>query len=707
VSAGAAVTFAVTSTNDSGPGSLRQAILDANLEPGADAIAFNIPGAGAHTISPLTQLPSITGPVTIDGFTQPGAAAGAPLIEVSGNGSGPGAAFVLTSSASGSRMRGLVINRFNDGIDLYGSGNVVAGNFIGTDITGSVARPNDGNGILIWGGSENTIGGAAAADRNVISGNRYGLSVHPDGAGGLNNTIEGNYIGTDRTGTLAVGNLTHGVNLQGAVGSRVIGNVISGNLQNGMLIIVGAHNSVVRGNRIGTTVSGSQPLGNTGNGILLDASSSNIIGGPATGEGNIISGNTANGVTLGGTGTSTANLLQGNHIGTNATGTSAIPNGGNGINVSSGATANTIGGGSAGAGNVISGNMAGGISVIQGGTGTVIQGNLIGVTVNGTAVLANSNGSGIYVWNTPDLVIGGTAAGARNVISGNGGHGINLCGPVTANATVQGNYIGVLADGATAAGNGTIPRVDTGIGIGVNGGAHDNVIGGSTPGAANVIGANTRHGIQLWNNAHHNTVWGNFIGVTPGHANVGNTYSGVLVWQQDASDHSDDNIVGGVNPGEGNEIAFNSSGVIVMTATGIRMLGNSVHSNNGMGIDLAANGVTQNDAGDADTGANNLQNFPVVADPTTVGASTTMGLSLDSTASGTFTVQIFASPLAGSSGYGQGAQLLQTLTVTTDGTGHYAGIATVPAVAVGWYITATATDSAGNTSEFSLAVQVR
>ena len=145
--------IAVINTNDSGPGSLRQAITDSNADSGdRDTIVFNIPGSGVHTITPLTALPALSQPVVIDGTTQPGFA-GMPLIELNGNGL---AAAGLIITGGNSIVRGLVINRFGGaGIRLQtNGGNAVEGNFVGTDATGTIARPNGNAGIFITSGEQ-------------------------------------------------------------------------------------------------------------------------------------------------------------------------------------------------------------------------------------------------------------------------------------------------------------------------------------------------------------------------------------------------------------------------------------------------------------------------------------------------------------------------------------------------------------------------
>ena len=183
--------FSVGNTSDSGPGSLRQAILDANTDPGTtDHISFSIPGSGVHTITLQSPLPPIASPLVIDGTTQPGYAVGAPLIELNGNGK---TGLVLNGGES--TIRGLVINGFSgDAIVISSAGNTIEGNLIGTDPSGTLARPNTGNGIRIT-GSSNVVGGTTASARNFIAGN-VGDGVLVSGASAAGNRILGNYIGS-------------------------------------------------------------------------------------------------------------------------------------------------------------------------------------------------------------------------------------------------------------------------------------------------------------------------------------------------------------------------------------------------------------------------------------------------------------------------------------------------------------------------------
>ena len=197
-----AATFTVTVTNDSGAGSLRQAILDANASAGPDLIDFNIGGGSGLTLFPATALPIITQAVTIDGTTQPGYSS-SPIVQLNGAGT-PASTDGIRITSGKCTLRGLVINRFKqDGIDISGGGtNVIEGCWIGLDLDGVTVRANTANGIIIS-SSGNVVGGITATARNVISGNTS-VGVEITGAGATNNLVQGNYIGPDSTGTIAL-----------------------------------------------------------------------------------------------------------------------------------------------------------------------------------------------------------------------------------------------------------------------------------------------------------------------------------------------------------------------------------------------------------------------------------------------------------------------------------------------------------------------
>ncbi len=320
-----AATFTVTNTDDSGPGSLRQAILDANGTPGFDTIAFNIPGTGVHTITPATSLPLVSEAALVDGYSQPGATENTDpvatnavlLIELDGSAT-TGAVGLIASPSGGSTIQGLVINRWGTALQTgIAGGNVIRGNFVGTDPSGSFALPNSG-GVSVGPPGER-VGGTAPGDRNLISGNAaccLNSAINP----GPNGVIQGNLIGTDATGTRAIPNGI-GILLSAAdvtVGGTApgAGNVISGN---GIGIFLSQSNThhVIQGNRIGTTADGNGPLGN-GDGIQMNVGGdTTTIGGLAPGEGNVIAYNSNAGVNVTGNGGS-KNAIRGNSIHDNA-----------------------------------------------------------------------------------------------------------------------------------------------------------------------------------------------------------------------------------------------------------------------------------------------------------------------------------------------------------------------------------------------------
>ena len=247
----------VTNTDDSGTGSLRQAILCANTVPGTDTIAFNIPGPGVHTITPVTGLPTITDPVIIDGYTQPGAS---PNTQTDGDNAVlfielnfasmiynqfSNTSIGLGIAAGNSIVRGLIINRTgytNSGISLFGQGgNLIEGNFIGTDPTGTSALGNTGDGVLISQSSNNTIGGTTPAARNIISGNGGdGIDISGMSANTSTNLVQGNLIGTTTSGG-ALGNGFDGIGITGSgntVGGSAAGagNIIADNGSDGIRV---------------------------------------------------------------------------------------------------------------------------------------------------------------------------------------------------------------------------------------------------------------------------------------------------------------------------------------------------------------------------------------------------------------------------------------------------------------------------------------
>jgi hypothetical protein len=407
----------VTNTNDSGPGSLRQAILDANVDPvSADTITFDIPGPGPHTITPVTPLPSIQSQlVTIDGTTEPDFD-GSPVVELSGAIVGTSGNGLTIENEQRITVRGLAINRFGAGISINDAvDTLIEGNYLGTDVSGTVAL---GNSIGVQDmGIGSTIGGTVAEARNLISGNGTGIM------GGGVMKIQGNFIGTDVTGTVALANAGQGVSFNGGGGNTVGGtepgsrNIISGNGSHGVTFF-DSGNSLIQGNFIGLDLSGSNALGNSGNGVILFDGGDYEVGGTTPAARNVISANNGHGVEI--MFTANAEVL-GNFIGTDSTGTLALGNSGSGL---TSITFNVIGGVSAGARNIISGNRGDGITLF--GVDHFVLGNFIGTDVTGTAALGNL-GNGVSLMDIGNTV-GGTDPSAGNVIAFNGGDGVAMAG---------------------------------------------------------------------------------------------------------------------------------------------------------------------------------------------------------------------------------------------------------------------------------------
>ncbi len=385
-------TFTVSNLADSGPGSLRQAILDSNALTGGNTIDFDIPGSGVQTITLSSGLPTITTAVLIDGYSQPGASPNTEpqsdnaTLEIALYGYETGDADGLDIGAANVTVRGLVIDYFGYGIHLLGSGgqDVVAGNFIGVDASGIYSL--GGNyGVFADQVGQNTIGGTTPADRNIISGNSYG--IYASGAGSSGNVIQGNFLGVDASGNVSRANFWYGIDLESSSANTIggtslgAGNVISGNYVAGVYGEASSGNAI-QGNFIGTNASGTAPLGNSyynRGGIVLDSSSGNTIGGTSLGAGNLISGNYSGGVTISnGVAGATGNLIQGNLIGTDVTGTLALGNVGPGVGIYD-ASGTTVGGTILGAGNLIADNGGPGVAIV-GDVGSVdnpINGNRI------------------------------------------------------------------------------------------------------------------------------------------------------------------------------------------------------------------------------------------------------------------------------------------------------------------------------------------
>lgn len=493
----AAATFVVNiagSTNDKNPGdgicadadgncSYDAALQESNAHPGADTITFNIPvpGGGVPKIisSGLFGGVAITDPVTIDGTTQPGG-----RVEIAaGGGNG------IQLFGGNSVVRGLATYADNAVFLVRSSGNIIEGNYIGIKADGT--KPTAGvvqYGDIVFDANSpanNLIGGTTAAARNIISGSNLGLYFASAGPG---NIIRGNYFGTNPSGTAAIANNAYAIRLLAPADYTVggttagAGNLISGNNQ--VALSVEGGTALIQGNRFGTTADGTQPIANGGNAIDVTSGQAVTIGGTTPAARNVISASSI-GIRIGYT-AGTNSLIQGNFIGTNAAGTGALPNLGDGVLIA-GAQSITIGGITAGGGNLTSGNGGYGI-VIGGGINNVpsqavtVQGNLVGTDVNGVVAIPNTAG-GVSLSTGLGTLIGGTTAEARNVISGNSGSGISLGGGAVSDPNrVEGNYIGLNRFGTGALGNAKHGIIYTGNTAGN--------IGGLAPGAGNRIAFN-------------------------------------------------------------------------------------------------------------------------------------------------------------------------------------------------------------------------
>lgn len=537
-------TFTVTSTNDAGVGTLRQAILNANDNPGLDRIVFAIPGTSTPTIQLTYGLPQITDPVVLDGSTQTGYTPNHPVVEINGSLAHTNASGLILLGGS-NEVRNLIINGFwNEGVQIqaYG-GNRVAGCFIGTDRLGMSATGNV-NGIVIHGSQGNIIGGSEATNRNLISGN-YNAGLLIIGPLATSNQVVGNYIGVNATGLGALKNGWTGVGIQNAptnqVGSLVAGNLISGNAGNAVAMIgPNASGNSVFGNLVGTDYTGRAVLSNGSDGIRVEGAAYNQIGGTNVGARNVISGNGGSGIVLA-SALTVFNTVSGNYLGVDAGGTNRLGNSFWGIAISS-ASSNQIGGLSAGSGNLISGNILDG--VVIGGSGAhdnVLWGNLIGTDYRGLASISNRI-SGVDVVGGMRNYIGGEWPGAGNLISGNHLQGVFLRNTIS--NYVQGNFIGTDITGRQILSNGTY-------GVLVNTGATNTFIGSEVPAGRNIISGNLA-GVLLNVGSSSNFVCGNYIGTDVAGTNgLGNKFYGVHLFSTEAA------VIGNGRPGGGNVIAAN------------------------------------------------------------------------------------------------------------------------------------------------------
>lgn len=453
-------------------------------------------------------------------------------------------------------------------------------------------------------------------------------------------------------------------------------------------ITITADDVVVRGCIIGLNAAANAIPIAQNVGILVGGGARTRIGGTTTGDRNVISGHLQSGIWLTGTGT-TDSVIEGNYVGTHGTGSGlSVGNRQEGILLSGGTRRNRIGGVSPLAGNVVSGNnnpatQAAGIRLKDASTlDNTIQGNRIGSNSTGTIAIANVKGVALF------QATGNTVA--DNLISGNMSSGIEIAS-VTGNANiVRGNRIGTNAEGTSELANAN--------GITVVNCTSANLIGGTVDGTANVVAFNLTNGIVLQNSSNQR-VFGNRIGILANDAAGGNKQNGILISSGSSNRIGDE--AGNIIANNGTASA-SADGVVMQGGTKNVVRGNRFFANAGLAIDIhAPDGPNTNDAGDADSGTNNLQNYPVLDAVLPIGATSASG-TLDSSPSSLFTIDVYVSTACDPSGFGEAETPAGSTAVMTDETGHASFTVTLAAAAVaGQVLTATATDATGNTSELS------
>ena len=572
-------TLTVRRLSDAGPGSLRAAITSANTSlPGRPTlIRFAVRG----TITLSSDLPEISRWVTIDGATAPGYARGAPVVELDSHGQ---AGLDFAPGSSGSRLLALAVdNAVGDGVTLESSNITIDGNYIGLSLSGAVAG-NHGDGIFVSRSSfGNTIGENPAhrsgAVSNVISGNQgNGITL------GSLNTVQDNRIGTNPAGTAAIPNRDNGIRIVGRSYANEIGgtafvdsatgeannptgskgtvtpvfvvppdgNLISGNGQNGVLIDDGAGHNELNGNFIGTTATGDAPLGNGANGVWIDSANYNSLVGCKFVNNPFVYYNVVSG-----------NKQNGLRI-TNAKGTVVQ---GNFFGTGANNTAIVK--------NALNGILVEGTSTDTQVGGVIPLGNVsAGNGLNGIKVTGMV--SGFTTFNTFGglLAFKGAAPNGRdgllitatggdntvrtNVFSGNRGNGIELGGNASG-VTVDPNIAGLTTNGGSALPNG-------GDGLRIDGTAHNNVIGGSARSviAQNTFSGNDGYGVAITGSAHNNQVFSSFIGTEIlGVSALGNHLGGVLL-----GGNASANAIGAVNLTPANLISGNDGiGVLLRAGT--------------------------------------------------------------------------------------------------------------------------------------------
>jgi len=576
---------------------------------------------------------------------------------------------------SGNTFGGIVINQ------ITSKNNVITANFIGTDITGTHIIPND-QGIVLSYANNTTIGGTDPSKRNIISGNTSG-GIVMNGTGTRNNSVKGNYIGTDTSGLHPLSNYA-GILLKSKSNSNIIGgsnanerNVISANIEMGIYVEASDSNVIV-GNYLGPDATGMAAFktGDTllqANGIEFNTvSKHNRLGGYNAGEGNIISGNRVYGMVY--YGNVSYNSVIGNYIGVDASGNNPLPNA-TGICVDGGSNNNPI------LNNVLSGNISYGIFIVTTGSNyNVFKGNIVGLNAAGTDTVPNESGL-LIAGGTKYNTIGGDTPSERNIFSGNRFAGIQIVDIGTKYNTIKGNFIGTDLSGMTSKPN------FYGMCIITN--ASNNTI------FKNVISGNKKFGMLLFENADSNSVISNKIGIASDESTpLGNGTAGIVLYG--GANH---NFIGSSN--NGNVIAnHDSAGIVIMDNSTVcnTISSNSIYNNTYSGIDIFPLGVNQNDAGDADAGPNDLMNYPDITSAVFNPQNNYTWIKghLDSQNPQNCNIELFTAQ-PNLFNYGEGKNYIGNAVPDSAGNWSYFG----PGFQAGDIITSTATNACGSTSEFS------
>src|SRR3984957_17561381 len=541
-------TLVVESLNDAGPGSLRAALLTANASPAGESTVIDFCVNGTITLA--SGLPTIARNVTIDATSAPAyVAGGPPVVELDFNGH-PGLIFGIGSE--GSHLLGVAVDDASgNGVTLDDNSVTLNDNYIGLNLAGAKAG-NGANGVLVWSESNGDRIGENPSDApgvvaNVISGNRLnGIEL----ADSSSNVLVDNRIGTNRAGTSAIPNGGDGLYIDhGSRGNEIggtayvntvtgqvnnptgnkgtvppvfvvppLGNLISGNGGNGVLIDADSRGNVLNGNFIGTTASGNSALGNGGNGVWIAGAPGNSLVGCKFVNNpfvyyNVISGNRRNGLRV----TNSDNVtVQGNFFGIGANNTTIVKNRLDGILVD-GTSVNTQVGGVIPLGNVSAGNGLNGIAVLGKSRGFVTFNTFGGLLAFKGAAPNGLNG--LLITST-----GGDNLVRTNVFSGNKNNGIELAGNASG-VTVDPDIVGLNTKGNAVLPNG-------GDGLLIDGTAHGNVIGGTLHSVIpqNTFSGNKGYGVVIKGLAHGNHVFGSFIGTQLlGVKALGNQKGGALI----------------------------------------------------------------------------------------------------------------------------------------------------------------------------------